>query len=134
MNAVKIYIPATLLVALVVVAYAYFSTPFLGEAQSFRECTITQSKVSIGHQSSTLVLTKGTRQWVVVQQPAHATNTVSISLNASSTAGSGYQLLGNASTSPDKLVFGHATDLPSSASVNAITNFGSTTVNVISCR
>jgi len=94
--------------------------------------------VNIGHQESVTVLAAGSRQWAILQQPQHATNTVSLSFGATTTAsvaGQGFELTQATATSPvPQLVVGFGTNLPTSDAITAITDSGSTTLKVISCK
>ena len=101
---------------------------------STRVCTITETKVAVGNEASTEVLSAGSRQWAVVQQPTNATNTTAFSFAGDAVIGSGYELYPGSASTTDYLKFGFATDLPTSASVEAITSTGSTTLKVIECK
>ena len=102
-------------------------------------CTVTQSVKTIGHQASTLILSKGARSWAIIQQHQNATNTVALSFdNASSTLARGYTLApdfsNDVASSTDKVVLGFSTELPTGNAVEAITDAGTTTVKVIECK
>jgi hypothetical protein len=98
-------------------------------------CTVTESKVVVGHQQSLTILAAGARSWAIIQQPLNATNTISLSLGGTAVAGSGYTLTPATSTSPvSELRLGFSTDLPTGVAVTARTSTGSSTLNVITCR
>lgn len=103
---------------------------------SLRVCTVTQGTIQIGNLASTEILSAGNRAWVIVQQPVNATNTVAISLDGTTAQISEGYHLGDAwaTTTPSEFRMGFGTDITNQNSLNAITNLGSTTVNVISCR
>lgn len=130
---------SALVVLIAATFYGIFQSPIvrnLGEAT--RICTVTHSVANIGDDVSTQVLAKSSRQWAVIQQPANATNTVALRINASSTVGTGFTLNPDTGTdtasSTDYFKFGFATEFPTSGSVEAITNTGSSTLNVIECK
>ena len=98
-------------------------------------CTVTESKVAVGHQLATTIVPAGARSWAIIQQPVNATNTVALSFGGTAVVGSGYQLA-NATTSnyASELKLGFATDLPTGVAITARTSTGSTTLNVIYCK
>lgn len=105
-----------------------------GFNQDFGNCTVSESKVSIGHQASTTILTKDrTRQWVIVQQPINATNTVALSFGGVAVVGSGYELGTTTSPLPYEITFGPQAGVNTQDAVTAITSTGSTTVKVVQC-
>lgn len=102
---------------------------------SLQLCTVTESLVTVGHQEAKVVLSAGAFTWAIIQQPQNASNTLSLSLNATSTAGRGYELTPATSTSPvPELRLGFATDLPFQGKVTGRTNNGSTTVKTTVCK
>lgn len=100
-----------------------------------RVCTVTESNVAVGHQQSVTVLAAGSRQWAIIEQPANASNTVSLSLGGTAVAGYGYQLTQATATSPvPELVLGFGTDKPTSVAVTARTASASSSLHVIECK
>lgn len=98
-------------------------------------CTVTISKVSIGHQGATTVLPAGIKEWAVIQQPIAATNTVTLNIGGTAVSGTGYLLSSSSITvGTQELVLGASSDITASEAVTAITNLGSTTLNVTYCR
>lgn len=130
----------SLIVLVIANVYGIFSTsPRSNFGEATRVCSVTQSVVAIGHQVSKQILAKGNRQWVIIQQPQNATNTVALSFdNASSTLVRGYTLAPDVTpdvaSTTDKVILGFATELPTSNAVEALTNTGSTTIKVIECK
>ena len=127
---------STLIVLIIATIFSIFLSVgdkfSLGEAT--RVCTETHTSVAIGDDIATQILAKGSRQWVIIQQPANATNTVALKLNGTAVMGQGYTLNGGISSTTESIKFGYATEFPSSALIQAITNFGSSTINVIECK
>src|SRR4051812_37080346 len=62
-------------------------------------CNVTSSKVAIGNQLATTVLTAGSYQWAMIEQPVDATNTVSIAPGGTAVAGTGILLTPGTATS-----------------------------------
>jgi hypothetical protein len=112
-------------------ASKFLEKPALSTLGGVRLCTPTSSTVSVGHQFSATVLAAGSRDWAIIEQPANATNTVSLSIGGTAVAGSGYLL--TPTTTPE-LHLGFATEFPTSAAVTARTAAASSTVNVIECK
>ncbi len=131
---------SSLIVLILLTSFGLFrATENKGTSVGLAVCTPTETKVAVGNQAATTILGAGPRSWAVVQQPANATNTVSVSFGGTAVVGSGYTLnkdvTGNdAASTTDQVVFGFATQLPTSAAISAITSTGSTTLNVIVCR
>jgi len=126
----KIIISA-LVVLIVAIVYVIFQGPVQKSSLGLAVCTVTESKVSVGDDIATTILNAGARSWALVQQPANATNTVSVSFGGTAVLGSGYTL---DTASSSELVLGFATDLPTSVALSAVTSTGSSTLNVIECR
>ncbi len=98
-------------------------------------CTVTTSKVSVGHQSAVTVLPAGIKDWAIIQQPIAATNTVTLNIGGTAVSGTGYLLASSSITvGKQELFLGEASHVPASDAVTAITNLGSTTLNVTYCR
>lgn len=98
-------------------------------------CTLTQTRVGVGHQLSTTILSANSaRAWAMVMQPLNATNTVAIGLGSTAVFGDGVSLQ-NASTTNGftSFKFGLNTELPYVGAVTALTSTGSTTLQVIQC-
>lgn len=132
---------SALLVLIVATLFGIFRAPIQSAAKNslgLAVCTVTETKVAVGPQAATTVLAAGARSWAIVQQPANATNTVSVSFGGTAVKGSGYSLAPDTTpdvaSSTDKLVTGFSTELPTSAALSAITSTGSSTLNVIVCR
>jgi len=101
---------------------------------------VRQAVVVVGHQEPLALnsATTSNRAIVTVQQPPNATNTLSISFIGNAVSGQGLTLNrdvtvpDNASTT-DTLQFGRNTKFPYNGTVSAITDVGSSTVNVVEC-
>lgn len=127
-------------VAACLAVYWYNATVAFGQVE-LGVCTVTESKVSIGDQATTSILSdSSSRQWAIIRQPINATNTVALSTGSGATIGSGYELVpgndyaaGHASTT-DEFRLGFSTELRTDQGLTAITDEGSTTVNVIDCK
>jgi hypothetical protein len=108
---------------------------FVQKSQTFGSislgtCQVTHSVASVGHQQTRTVLDASTRrQWAIVQQPANASNTVSLSFGGTAVAGQGYQLIATSS-----IMLGFATDLRTGAAITARTASASSTVLVTTCQ
>jgi len=122
----------------IALSFSSFEQSFAGEGgREASACTIfATSTVAVGNQTSTRVTTNySNNAYVIVQQPVNASNTVYLNFNSSSTAASGFHLApGEASSTPDTLVFGKNTDFPFAGYVEALTSVGSTTLNITECR
>ena len=94
------------------------------------------TSVIVGNQSSTIVVPAYAQNaFARIQQPLNATNTVRLGFGVAAVPGVGTKLgLMSSSSIPDSITFGLNTDLPFTGSVSAITDLGSTTVDVIICR
>lgn len=135
---------AILIVALIgAVLYATRDTTAFGSGTNggalADACTsVSSAKVAIGHQQSTnVVATTSNRAYVMIEQPTNATNTVSIVMNngVAATTINGIQLTPATTSSPvSSITLGLNTDNPYTGTVTAITDVGSTTVNVYTCR
>ena len=100
-------------------------------------CTMSATtSVIVGNQSSTIVVPAYAQNaFARIQQPLNATNTVRLGFGVAAVPGVGTKLgLMSSSSIPDSITFGLNTDLPFTGSVSAITDLGSTTVDVIICR
>lgn len=104
------------------------------------QCTATTTRVNVGNQLSTSILSAaGNRAWASVQLPANATNTVYLGFGITAISGMGYILepvadgiAPNATTSPS-IQFGRNALLPYTGAVNALTSLGSSTLIVTEC-
>ena len=118
-------------------SYTPVSVPVGGLAS--RDCDVTETTISVGHQLSTTVLSaKGRRAWAVIQQPINATNTVTVSFDGGTAAvdTQGYSLSindGNSASTTDQVIFGLNTLFPYTGAVTAITASASSTLSIISC-
>jgi hypothetical protein len=137
------YIPLALILgiaAAIAVSFSAHSAIAGGFATSAsQQCTTsTVTAVTVGNQVSTrIVATSSRRALVRIEQPANATNTVTLSLNSdiAATAGNGLQLTPATTTSPVPLMdFGLNADLNYTGSIQAITNTGSSTLLVTQCN
>jgi len=103
-----------------------------------RSCQIVYSGVmNIGHQlSTTLFSTTSNRAYVKIAAPDNATNTIKLSFGATGAANIGTTLnvpnLNGASSTPST-IFGLNTEFPFTGPVYALTDNGSSTIDVISC-
>lgn len=113
----------------------YFSEAKSTSALATSLCDVTAVKVAVGNQAVTQLLVAGSYQWVSVEQPINATNTVSIGMGFTPKADTGFLLTPATSTSPVPYMrVGFAPDIPYRGALSAITNVGSTTVVVLSCK
>lgn len=98
-------------------------------------CTVTESVKTVGHQESLTVANAGSRQWLIIQQPVNATNTVALSTVGAASIGSGFEMTEATTSSPvTEFAIGFSTDYPTSNAVTAISGTGSTTVKVLECK
>lgn len=131
---------ALMIIGFVLIALGFFNyddkTAFSGSGDT--SCTVsTTTAVGIGAQTSTTIVPAGANiAYVRIQQPVFATNTVALGLGATANiTTSGIKLApGTASSTPDVVTFGLNAPFPYTGSVQAITNVGSTTVNVVICK
>lgn len=132
---VLIAITLTLFVALYNINHNQKSFGSIGNVNT-QSCTVTETKVVVGHQlARTLLSANSRRAWAVIQQPIYATNTVQVDLGGTAVFGAGsYQLTSATTTSPvPSLTLGLSTDLPFTGAVTGITQSASSTVNVTEC-
>ena len=125
----------TLILFVAVSALGAYSAhkPVSGSATSL--CDVTTTKVSIGHQAATTLLSAGSYQWVQIVQPINATNTVYLGIATTPVAGSGSYLTPATTTSPvQSVTLGFSVDRPFKGAIQAITNNGSSTVEVLTCK
>ena len=104
-------------------------------------CTTSSvAAITVGNQeSSTVVSAASNRAIVLIQQPANATNTVSLSVDegAAANVGDGLELTAATTTSPvTHMTFGrhNNADIPYTGAITGITDSGSTTVLVTQCN
>lgn len=130
------YLNITVALLVALVAYFVFFTQWGSDSSlGASNCAVTTSKVAIGDDSAVTVLAAGIKEWAIIQQPLNATNTVSLSIGGTAVSGSGYRLAsGTISDAAQEFVLGNRTSLPTSDAVSAITDTGSTSINVIVCK
>lgn len=134
-----------LIIGAFVIALAVIVAPYLNTGSdsdvsfegSLRLCNgaITETLVTLGNQSATTILTPGTRQWVIIQQPLNATNTLALSFGGTAVIGQGYELsVATTSIAMDEFSFGFSTKYPMRDAVSAISDTGSSTAKVLTCK
>lgn len=99
-------------------------------------CTmLSVASVAIGNQSATEILaSKPNRAWARIQNIRNATNTPALSFENTATLTTGIRLGSElTTTTPAYFELGLNTDFPYTGSTSAITDNGSTTVNIVDC-
>lgn len=136
--------PLTIFITVAVIVGAIIIAPFLAKDEAktadenlgTRVCTVTTSKVFVGASATSSLLSAGSRQWAVIQQPVNATNTLSINIGGTASSSVSYNLASTTpeNVQPESFALGFATDFPTSALVTGWTDTGSTTATVIECK
>ncbi len=136
------YISAAILsLALAAISIVYFSTgnvpDALGQSMGFgaESCVASTTQRILGNQASTqLLATSSRRAYAEIKNYITATNTISLAVNgAAATTNNGISLGNGTSTVPQRYAFGLNTDLPYTGAITAISNNGSTSVEVLDC-
>lgn len=132
---------AVSLVAFVILAawlQGYSGGSFAGEGgMGAASCTMSATTtVVVGNGGSTVVIPAYAQNaYVRIQQPPNASNTVHLGFGVAATMNSSAQLATSTyPNKPDAMTLGLNTDFPFTGYVSAITDLGSTSLDVIICR